>query len=227
MTAQRERLVVDIHGIGAKPAWVEADENYFWCDDRQTFTAMLDAIPTITAATGVSVELTFDDGNASDATIAVPALLERGLSASFFVCAGRIGDTGYLDKSALLEMHAAGFAIGSHGWSHVDWRQTDSTMLDREVNGAKRKIEDTIGKAVDSVAIPFGSYDWRVLHSLDAFTTVYTSDDGMAQFGARIVPRWSYNKGWQDDTLVRLATDSENFLIKAKRAVKIALKQRR
>ena len=224
MTTVRERLVLDIHGIGPKPAWIEANEDYFWCDERATFEAMLDVI---NIDHGIDVELTFDDGNASDATIAVPALLARGLKATFFVCAGRIGSPGYIDKAALLDMHATGFAIGSHGWSHVDWRRTGDATLDHEVNGAKSRIEDTIGAVVDSVAIPFGSYDRRVMRSLGAFDTVYTSDDGMAQAGARIVSRWSYNKGWQDNTLTRLATDRESVAVRVKRAVKIALKQRR
>jgi len=35
------------------------------------------------------VQLSFDDGNRSDVGIALPALLERELSATFFVVAGR------------------------------------------------------------------------------------------------------------------------------------------
>jgi peptidoglycan/xylan/chitin deacetylase (PgdA/CDA1 family) len=91
MSAARNRLILDIHVIGAKPAWVDADEDFYWCDKIATFAGILDAIPEATKATGLEIELTFDDGNASDSTIAAPALAKRGLSASFFACAGRIG----------------------------------------------------------------------------------------------------------------------------------------
>ena len=127
-----QRLVLDVHGIGAMPSWVEPDEARYWCDAASTFEAILDAIPDATAASGVPIELTFDDGNLSDATIATPALVKRNLKGAFFVCAGRIGETGYLDRSAMMDMLDAGMTIGSHGWSHVDWRRVDDETLEQE-----------------------------------------------------------------------------------------------
>ena len=41
----------------------------------------------------------FDDGNASDVELALPALRERGLKATFFVVAGRLGTPGFLDAA--------------------------------------------------------------------------------------------------------------------------------
>ena len=228
MSAAYNRLVLDIHGIGAKPAWVEAHEDFYWCDEIATFAGILDEIPEATKATGLEVELTFDDGNGSDATIATPALAKRGLSASFFVCAGRIGQLGYLDGSAMRYMIEEGMKIGSHGWSHIDWRKADDATLDQEVNWAKRKIEDTIGRKVDSVAIPFGSYDRRVMNMLDAFDRIYTSDGGLAPVSSRIFPRWSYQKDWRADIdLIRLAAIGEGKVFKAQRALKMAIKRLR
>ena len=43
------------------------------------------------------MRISFDDGNASDLEIGLPALLERGLTATFFVLAGRLGRPGSLD----------------------------------------------------------------------------------------------------------------------------------
>lgn len=58
--------------------------------------SILDWLPRVSADMRILIELTFDDGNASDLTIAAPALQARGLAASFFVCASRIGQAGDL-----------------------------------------------------------------------------------------------------------------------------------
>ena len=113
----QQRLVLDIHGLGPKPSHVEPDETYYWCEDISIFERILDAVPEVSTRSGTPIQITFDDGNASDFAYALPALVKRGLRASFFVCAGRIGRLGYLDKGAMAEIVAAGMIIGSHGWS--------------------------------------------------------------------------------------------------------------
>lgn len=220
-------IVLDIHGIGPKPSWVVgADEDFYWCDDPAAFADILDEIPEATKATGIKVELTFDDGNTSDLAIAIPALVKRGLNASFFVCAGRIGKPGYLDAAAMRDVLDAGMRIGSHGWSHVDWRKTDDATLDQEVNSARKKIEDTIGRKVDRVAIPFGGYNRRVMGMLQTFETIYNSDGALASATGRIRPRWSYQKDWTPrGNLIRLASIGGSKMFRAKSALRMALKR--
>jgi peptidoglycan/xylan/chitin deacetylase (PgdA/CDA1 family) len=223
----QRRLVLDIHGIGPKPSHVEPNEAYYWCEDLRVFDRILDAIPDVSARSGTPIEITFDDGNASDFTFAFPALLKRGLVASFFVCAGRIGQAGYLDKRAMTEIVAAGMRIGSHGWSHIDWRNADRQTLTKETEDAKRSIEDTIGMRVDSAAIPFGSYDRRVINSLKIFSTVYTNDGGLAPSLSRFVSRVSYNNDWSETTLSELASHRERRLTGLKRSVLSTIKRMR
>jgi peptidoglycan/xylan/chitin deacetylase (PgdA/CDA1 family) len=224
-----DRLVLDIHGIGAKPHWVGADEDLYWCDEASTYFDLLDSIPEFKAATGLEVELTFDDGNKSDYTIAFPALVERGLSATFFVCAGRIGEPGYLDASLMRSMVDAGMTFGSHGWSHIDWRKASDVSLDREINGARKAIEDTISRTVNVVAVPFGSYDRRTMNALREFERIYTSDKGLALSANRIVPRWSYQKIWNMDhkTLINIAEISRRMTFILQLNIKSKLKRLR
>jgi peptidoglycan/xylan/chitin deacetylase (PgdA/CDA1 family) len=226
MAAARNRLVLEFHGIGARPDWVGAAENYYWCDEPTTFGNILNTIPEASKVTGRSIELTFDDGNVSDFTIAAPELAARGLTGSIFVCAGRIGQPGYLDRAAMIDMIACGLKIGSHGWSHIDWRKTDDKTLEQEVNGAKRTIEDIIGQKVDCVAIPFGSYDRRVMGKLGEFTTIYTSDRGLASSSSRVIPRVPYQKDWTEGTLMRLLS-GESALKRLERALRRAAKRLR
>jgi peptidoglycan/xylan/chitin deacetylase (PgdA/CDA1 family) len=145
---------------------------------------------------GLAVEVTFDDGNASDVEVALPALLERGVPATFHVCAGRIGLPGYLDESALRDVQAAGMAIGSHGWSHVDLTSLSEADLIRETRDSQHRLSDACGARVTRFAVPMGRYDRRVLHHLRHYATVYTSDATRAARGAWLVPRWSYVRTW-------------------------------
>ena len=193
MTASR-RVVLNFHGIGDPPDGVPQDERAYWCPQRD-WPVIADAVAEARRE-GASVEVTFDDGNASDVEHALPALLERDLTATFHVCAGRIGQYGYLDGSALLRLRDAGMAIGSHGWNHVDLRTVSGAQLICETQGSQERIADVCGMPVTSFAVPMGSYDRRVLRSLRDYQTVYTSDTTSAGRRAWLVPRWSYVQGW-------------------------------
>jgi peptidoglycan/xylan/chitin deacetylase (PgdA/CDA1 family) len=199
-----ERLVLNFHGVGAAPSSVPAAEVPYSCP-ADAFCAMLDEVMELSAGTSTSIEITFDDGNLSDATVALPALLARGLTASFFVCAGRIGQSGFVDAAALRELLAAGMSVGSHGWNHVDWRRADDKTLAQETQGALDEISAVIGHRVDEVGVPFGSYDRRVLNQLrrTGVRTVYTSDGGRATLAGWLVPRLSFATSWPQGTLRR------------------------
>jgi peptidoglycan/xylan/chitin deacetylase (PgdA/CDA1 family) len=204
-TNSADRLILNLHGVGTMPAWVGPAEGYYWCDEGR-FKSLLDDVRTVSQR--VLIELTFDDGNISDAAIALAALVDRGLTASFFVCAGRIGQPGYLDSAAMNSMVSAGMVIGSHGWGHVDWRRVNDRTLDIEIDDARKKIADVVGYEIDKVSIPFGSYDRRVLRRLRRsrrIRTIYTSDNGRAPLSGWILPRVPYDGSWNRNTLFHLA----------------------
>lgn len=226
LSSRGNRLVLTFHGIGCKPSWIDASESAYWCDEPKRFEEILDLIPGASEGSGRSIELTFDDGNLSDFTIAAPALAARHLPASFFVCAGRIGKPGYVDRVALRDMTACGLRIGSHGWDHIDWRRADDRTLTREASDAKRRIEDITGQQVGCVAIPFGSYDRRVLAHLREFDVIYTSDRGLAPSGSRLVPRVSYTAKWTESPLVGLLS-ANGMLEKMERSLRKIVKRLR
>jgi peptidoglycan/xylan/chitin deacetylase (PgdA/CDA1 family) len=207
MAIPKERLILSFHGIGPIPTRIGLAERAYWCDDR-SFKSMLDSIVNVPQQ--VSIELTFDDGNISDAVVALPALVSRGLTACFFVCAGRIGLEGYLDRSAMNELISAGMEIGSHGWNHVNWRRIDDKTLDIEIDDARKKLSDIIARNVDKLAIPFGYYDRRVLRRLrrsnSEIRAVFTSDGGRAPLSGWLLPRESYMTSWTDNTPGYLTT---------------------
>ncbi|MGA2128936.1 MAG: polysaccharide deacetylase family protein [Xanthobacteraceae bacterium] len=223
----KERLILHFHGVGPVPDRIAPTEVGYWCDERR-FASILDMICSL--AREISIELTFDDGNMSDAVIALPALAQRGLTAAFFVCAGRIGLPGYLDGSALNELASSGMTIGSHGWSHVDWRRVDDATLDVEINAARAKIADLVGRTVDAVAVPFGSYDRRVVRRLrrSNIGTVFTSDGGRAPLSGWLLPRDVFRTSWDDhNTLVDLATRPLSARARMRRHIVHAIKRSR
>lgn len=134
-----------------------------------------------------------DDGNMSDLSVVAPALAARGLSGTFFLCAGRLGLEGFLDVCGVRELTAMGMRIGSHGMNHVPWRGLSKDQLELEVRDAKAKLEDVVGESVREAACPFGEYDRRALGMLaeSGFQRVYTSDRTGAREGQWLQARWS------------------------------------
>ena len=183
-------LVLLLHGLGEPHSLVDDNEVRYWWSTA-SFAGLLDRIQTCQDGLGVKIRLTFDDGNASDVLSALPELTKRGLTAEFFVCAGRIGKQHYLDRAMINELLLAGMTVGSHGMNHRDWRTLDAAALDIEIGGARRKLEDVTQRPINMVAIPFGSYDRRILRRLkhDPWEVIYTSDRGTTESASRIKSR--------------------------------------
>ena len=147
--------------------------------------------------------LSFDDGNASDAELGLPALQERGLTATFFVLAGRIDQPGSLSTPQLVALADAGMTIGSHGMDHVSWRGMTPSVRRRELVQAREVIAGIVGPVTEA-ALPRGQYDRTTLHHLRrlGYTAVHTSDRRPARDGAWLQPRFSVT---HDDTPATLA----------------------
>jgi peptidoglycan/xylan/chitin deacetylase (PgdA/CDA1 family) len=170
-----ERAInLTFHGVGEPQRRLDPGEANVWVS-HERFLSILDSVKD-----RADVRITFDDGNASDVTHALPALRERGLKATFFVVAGRLGAPLFLDAAAVKELADAGMAIGSHGMRHRAWRGLDDGALREELVDAKAILEGVVGRPVTQAACPFGSYDRRVLRRLrgSGYDHVYTSDRG-------------------------------------------------
>ena len=225
--AAAERIVFNFHGLGTPHAGIPDDEAPYWCG-RDLFLRLADSIAGLPGETGMPVEITFDDGNRSDLDIAAPALAERGLTATFFACSGRLADPRYLDPAALRALTDMGMCVGSHGHDHIDLRKADAATLQRETSGSRQALADALGGEVDTFAIPFGSYDRRVLGALGGYRRIYNSDQRRAPASAaRIVPRISYVEGWDADTPRERALQRYSLVSRQKDRLKFFLKRLR
>jgi peptidoglycan/xylan/chitin deacetylase (PgdA/CDA1 family) len=191
---------VCFHGVGTPRRDLEPGEDRYWID-QDTFHRMLDLLAAHPAA-----RISFDDGNWSDVDYALPALLDRGLDATFFVLAGRLGRPGSLDPGAVRHLAAEGMRIGSHGMDHADWRQMAPGVATRELVDAREILAETLGAPVTEVACPRGQYDRRALRQLReaGYDAVHTSDRARAAEGSWIQPRFSVRDG---DTAESIARD--------------------
>lgn len=200
-TVRRMRVVnVCFHGVGTPRRNLEPGEDVYWAR-RDTFLGVLDAV-----VGRHDVRLSFDDGNDSDTEIALPALQERGLTATFFVVAGRLDQPGSLSRDNVRHLHAAGMPIGNHGMWHRSWRGLDPACARDELVTAREALAEVIGVPVRDAALPLGRYDRHLLDRLKVldYRTVQTSDRLWARSDQWLQPRFSIHS---DDTAASVEHD--------------------
>jgi peptidoglycan/xylan/chitin deacetylase (PgdA/CDA1 family) len=206
------------HGIGTPQRELEPEEAHYWIAPEQ-FDEMLEVI-----ARDPAFRISFDDGNASDVEIALPALMRRGLTAEFFIVAARLEQPGSVSVDGLRELRRHGMTIGTHGMHHRPWRKLDEAGLREELIDARARLVDAAEAPVERAACPFGSYDRRVLAGLRraGYTRAYTVDGGPARSGAWLQSRHTILDVDSPATLEGLADEGAGAaaLRTAKQAVK-------
>lgn len=104
------------------------------------------------------VVVSFDDGHRSNATLAAPALAERGQRATFFVTAARVGHGHCVTWPQLAAMRQAGMEIGSHTLTHPCPSTLSDEELRYELVESKSVLEQGLDAPVGFAASPTG-YD--------------------------------------------------------------------
>jgi peptidoglycan/xylan/chitin deacetylase (PgdA/CDA1 family) len=209
------------HGVGPHARRIEPGEDRVWVTSER-LSLILD---TVAGRDGVLI--TFDDGNSSDVQQALPALLRRGLTATFFVVAGRIGEPGFLSEDDVRLLAAEGMTIGSHGMQHRSWRNLGDEQLEEELVVARRRLEAVVGRPVADAACPFGAYDRRVLRCLRryGYTRVFTSDGGATRSDRWLQARNSLGKTDAPPELERMLVGDESLLRSLRGHAKSAVKR--
>jgi peptidoglycan/xylan/chitin deacetylase (PgdA/CDA1 family) len=193
-----QQLIINFHGIGDPHNNVEAGERPYWIDagDMRRIFKRVAELPKRVDPTkdGLpEILITFDDGNLSDLTLALPELVKNNLKATFFVCVGRMNDPHYLNKAGILELLKAGMTIGNHGMYQRNLTTLSERELEFEIDEAGKRLSDVTGNSISEVAIPYGAYNRRVLNWLQAkpLTGIFTSDRGFTSNEQRIKSRES------------------------------------
>jgi peptidoglycan/xylan/chitin deacetylase (PgdA/CDA1 family) len=113
------------------------------------------------------VAITFDDGFRNNIEGAVRPLLDRRMTASWFVVSDFVGELAswvdgdrsereILSAPELRAMVAAGLEVGSHTRRHLDLTRTAPDEIEGEVAGSKRDLELLLAAPVTTFAYPYG-----------------------------------------------------------------------
>ena len=112
-----------------------------------------------------SAALSFDDGGASAADIAV-ALERRGWRGHFFITTSRIGSPGFLDERGLVELTQRGHVIGSHSHTHPTYMgRLHRQSIDREWSESRALLAEILGATPDIASVPGGFVTPSVIDS--------------------------------------------------------------
>lgn len=180
------KICLLMHGLGPTPPHIPEVELRYWLTTEK-FAQVLDLV----RRTCNAVQLTFDDGNATDVHIALPALRDAGLTASFFIPTDRIGRAEYLSEADIRELRAAGMQIGSHGCAHIRWTEVPNEAIVADVARSIDRLSSILGEKIETAAVPYGECDLRVLRVLRrlGLRHVYTSFPGPCRKSAWLVKR--------------------------------------
>ena len=132
------------------------------------------------------IAISFDDGEAGQYERAVPALLERGMTATFLIPTSWVGRPGFVTWKQLREMKAAGMSIQSHTHSHPFLSELERNALIDELRTAKAELDRWLSQTTNQLAFPGGDPPRRsLLHLLKetGYEVAATSEWGRNQDG--------------------------------------------
>ena len=134
------------------------------------------------------VVISFDDGHASNLQLAAPLLLERNLSAYFFITSEFVGQRAhFLSPDELKELSLLpGMCIGSHGMTHRFFEDMSTEQSALELTDSRKALEGICGSACRSISFPGGRFSAGTLQQLRAagYVQWFGSEIGIVDPGA-------------------------------------------
>jgi polysaccharide deacetylase len=146
-----------------------------------------------------TVALTFDDGYADNATIAVPLLERHGFSGTIFLVSSRLGRVNdwsaepplagraLLSAEEIAALRSRGIEFGAHTRTHPDLTADDVSVMD-EIEASRIELE-----GVPTFAYPYGRVNDRAVAAVreSGFQSACTTDPRLAQVAddPLLVPR--------------------------------------
>ncbi len=124
-----------------------------------------------------SVVITFDDAYVDTVDVALPILLDLGMTATVYVTTGFVDQTvrgkQMISWRGVRSLHECGFEVGAHSTNHLELDTVPHAQALAEVRGPKQRLEEELSAPIRSYAYPHGYYT-PALQRLVA-TSAYTS----------------------------------------------------
>jgi peptidoglycan/xylan/chitin deacetylase (PgdA/CDA1 family)/GT2 family glycosyltransferase len=184
--------------------------------------------------------LTFDDAYADLARCALPVLKRYGFTGLVFVITGRMGQTVKWEEAAefpsLALMTAEeirswaqqGIEFGAHSRNHPHLTNVSAQILQDEIAGSGKDLEELLQTPITSFAYPYGSIDKGAYEvSGKVYDLAFTTDEGVNTLGtdphlllramllpadSRLTLWWRSHMGF--DPVARLALHVRRVVIK-------------
>lgn len=170
-------------------------------------------------APAAGVVISFDDGHASNAELALPILQRSGVTAAFFLTTGFIGARRHYCSWAQAERLAqANMVIGGHGHSHRFLSDLDATEAGLELQNSWQAINENLGLEPRQMSFPGGRCNmglvalgqrngYRVFHGSSIGTLAPRAVNPKA-----ILPRIAIKATLSDADFVRFAAARRSVL---------------
>lgn len=124
---------------------------------------LVDALQKGTQLPEKPVVITFDDGDISQYKNALPLLEQYNYSATFFIYTLVIGKKHYMTWDQVRELETKGMTIGGHTKTHAYLTKiTDDVLLQDEIAGGKKLVEEKLGHSISVFAYPFYMHNEHV-----------------------------------------------------------------
>jgi peptidoglycan/xylan/chitin deacetylase (PgdA/CDA1 family) len=151
-----------------------------------------------------NIAVAFDDAFRSVREHALPALVRHRIPATIYVPTGWLGqppgwametygdrDEVVMTAQELTDLPSDLIAIGSHTVDHPRLTQLTDAQIDAQLRESRQSLETLMGRAVDTLAFPYGDHDARVIERARAagYRFVYTVSPEAIREGASATSR--------------------------------------
>ena len=150
---------------------------------------------------------TFDDGRDEHYEAAL-YLSSKGISGTFAIISGRIGDGGFLTLAQLKEMQEMGHLLVNHGWASLSYysggsqQYTNKQIADDITKGQEWLINNGLGRGARIWVQPGGDSNWRNNCETDFLGKYYD----MVRITNRIQPTTHWNTRIINTSAINSAT---------------------
>ena len=199
------------NGMRVSPAAFE--EQIKWLrNEGWSFHTVSELLESETDLPRKSVAITFDDGYADNALVALPILRRYQAKATVYVIVGQdLGDWSSQKKEhhhsgeLLLEprmnekqwielVNSGLIELGSHTMTHCNFLKNDHETILQELVSSKQRLEEVLGLEVKTFAYPFGLYKFEDVQPVSqaGYHNAVTTERGMIDISC--VDRFRLNR---------------------------------
>jgi len=127
-----------------------------WGYTSITSTMLLNAINQGASLPPRPFLFTIDDGNLDNYTNMFPIMQKYGFTGVLYIVGNYVGAQNYMSAEQILEMHDAGWEVGSHSMNHYDLTHLPPDNMRFEIVESRKFLEQALNIPILTFAYPFG-----------------------------------------------------------------------